>query len=425
MHVGYMLRTYPRFTQTFVVNEILELEQQGVDISILSLKKPTDGRFHESISRVRGKADYVPEFLVESPAKVARAHWGCMRRSLRSYISAMGPMLRHRTAAHPDFMQAALALRWAKKQRIKHVHVHFGTQEATVALLASMMGDFSYSLTLHAFDIFRDNVDRRLLARKINASRFTVTVSQYNRRFMVENLPGVDPDKIRVLYNGIDLDTFQKNEVSREPNTIMSVGRLIEKKGLVHLIRAVGHLRDRGKKVSCKIVGDGPLKSELKSEVKRLNLRDSVELTGGLSQARVREMLGETACFALPCIQAKDGNVDALPTVLLEAMACGCPCVSTRISGVPEIIDHDKTGFLVEPGDEEPLADAIGRVLDDKELHSSLSDAGRRRAESVFNVRTNVGRINEWFQQAAGVNGQSNGESNAKKSPLNAVECAS
>lgn len=398
-----MLRMYPRFTQTFVVNEILELENQDVEISIFSLRKPTDGRFHESISRVHAKAEYAAERLVESPGKIFKMHRAAFLKSPKGYGRSLAAALRHTGANLNDFQQAAAVLRWVRKRKLGHVHVHFGTHEAGVAYLAHLMGGLSYSLTLHAFDIFRETVDRRLLAHKINASRFTVTVSEYNRRFMIDHLPGLDADKIRVNYNGIDLETFHANGSRRQPNSIAAVGRLIEKKGFIHLVRAVGRLRDRGVPVSCTVVGDGPEKDRLKDEIRRLELRGCVTLAGAWSQARVRDLLNQSTCLVLPCVRAADGNVDALPTVLLEAMASECPCVSTTLSGVPEIIEHEHSGLLVPPGDDASLADAIARVLESDTFHAELARNGRRRAEETFDIRRNVGRMRAWFAEALGV----------------------
>ncbi len=428
--VGYMLRMYPRFTQTFVVNEILELERQGVDVRILSLRKPTDGRFHESLSRVRAQAEYLPEFLVEARSKILNAHWQQFRSRKRQYLRAATETYRHAGADSTDFQQAAMALRWAKKNKLKHVHVHFGTHEATVAYLAHLMGGLSYSLTLHAFDIFRSNVDRPLLARKINASQFIVTVSEYNRAFMLENLPGVDPDKIRVNYNGIDLESFAVGDAPRRPYSVLGVGRLIEKKGYIDLVRAMARLRDMNLPVSCTIVGDGPQTAMLQGEIDRLKLTDSVTLAGARSQDFVREALQQAACFVLPCVHAADGNVDALPTVLLEAMASGCPCVSTRVSGVPEIIEHDSSGMLVEPSDDAALADAMAAILSDADTATAFSDAGRRRAELVFDIRNNVGRMKSWFAEViAHHKSRTRKDGRRKAAPdtlpvTNAVECA-
>lgn len=398
--VGYLLRMYPRFTQTFVVNEMLELERQGLDLRIASLRKPTDGVFHESISRVRARADYAPETILSDLGKHWRGHASRVRRHPGRYARALGRAARSGGAAWIDFAQAAWVLRWAKRHRLDHVHVHFGTSEATVALLAHMMGGLSYSLTLHAFDIFRDNVDRDLLVRKINASRFAVTVSDFNRQYLVEHFPGVDPRKIRVNHNGIDLDRFRANGRRREAGSVLAVGRLIEKKGFVHLVRAIGRLRDDGVDVACRIVGDGPEERALSVEIDRLKLAAHVALIGPRSQEDVCTRLRAASCFALPCIQATDGNIDALPTVLLESLASGCPAVSTRISGVPEIIEDGVSGLLVSPGDSDALADAIRRVVQDSSLAARLSRDGRRRAEDRFDVRQNVRVMHRWLTAA-------------------------
>ncbi|MFQ5628244.1 MAG: hypothetical protein ACE5I1_05740 [bacterium] len=168
-HIAYLLRMYPRFSQTFIVNEILELQRQGLRVSIGSLKKPTDGIFHESVSRVRGKVHYFPETILSDFTRVWRAHWPRWSRRPGPHLRAIGCVLRNAGASWIDLAQAALVLRWVKKQNVDHVHVHFGTNEATVALLANLLGGLSYSLTLHAFDIFRDNVEGALPALQVRA----------------------------------------------------------------------------------------------------------------------------------------------------------------------------------------------------------------------------------------------------------------
>ena len=401
VRVGYLLRMYPRFTQTFVVNEILELERQNLPLCIGSLKRPNEGQFHESISRVRARVDYLPEYLVESPRKFASAHGSVLGQRPWGYLRSLGVVLRASGAHWTDFLQAALVVRWARKRKLDHLHVHFGSNEASVAYLARLMGGPPYSLTLHAFDIFRDSVDRRLLARKINASRFTVTVSEYNRRYLLEHFPGLDPARIRVNYNGIDQEWFQPGAEPRKPWSVVAVGRLIEKKGFIHLVRAVGLLRDRGLPVRCQMVGEGPEETALRKEIAALELAAQIELTGPQTQSQVRKLLAESMCLVLPCVRARDGNLDALPTVLLEAMACGCPCVSTRLSGVPEIIEDGQSGLLVPPGDEQALADAVAGVLEDAPLRSRLSAGGRRRVEDRFDIRQNVARLRSWLWEAA------------------------
>jgi glycosyltransferase involved in cell wall biosynthesis len=396
--IGYFLRTYPRFSQTFIVNEILELERQGLDLCILSQRKPDEGIFHDSVCRVRARAEYLPETLFGNLVKAWRALWTCLRRRPSDFCRAVFAAIRHKDVRLWELVQAGWLVRWARKRRIERLHVHFGTSEATVAWLGRLMGGPRYSLTLHAFDIFRNNVDRRLLAEKINASRFTVTVCESNRRYMIENLPGVNGERIRVNYNGIDLERFRQNGETRETLSIFSVGRLIEKKGFIHLIRAVARLRDLGINVNCSIAGQGPEQQNLREEIERRKLNDRVTLLGPLRQQQVRARMQRAGCLVLPCARARDGNVDALPTVLLEAMACGCPVVSTRISGVPEIIEDGVSGRVVEPGDATALAEAISQIVVDREVAERLGRGGRERAERRFDVRRNVALLRDWLQ---------------------------
>ncbi len=398
--VGYLLRMYPRFSQTFIVNEILELEAQGVEVRIGSLRRPTEGIFHDLIARVRAPCDYLPDYFWENGGKIRAAHAERLAANPRGWLRALAQVFRHRSVKWFDFVQAGLVCRWAHKHKLEHLHVHFGTSEATVAWLARLMGGPSYSLTLHAFDIFRDNVDRRLLTDKINLSRFTVTVCEGNRRFLVESLPGLAAARLRVNYNGVDLQRFAVPREPRSAGSIFAVGRLIEKKGFSHLVRAVGLLRDRGTRVQCRIAGEGPEKHSLQSAIAALGLDEQVVLTGPLRQDAVREALGTAACLVLPCVRARDGNVDALPTVLLEAQASGCPVISTRISGVPEIIEDGASGLLVEPGDDAGLAAAIERVIAEPELAGRLAVGGRRRVEERFDIRKNVAVLRDWLTGA-------------------------
>jgi glycosyltransferase involved in cell wall biosynthesis len=391
---------YPRFSQTFVVNEILEHERQGIRVSILSLRKPTDGVFHESISRVAAQAHYIPETLREDVLQTLAMKWRRLRKSPSTFLQACRLIARYRGATWNDLTQAMHVLKWTKKHRIDHLHVHFGTNEATVALLVNLLGGPSYSMTLHAFDIFRDNVDRDLLTAKINASSFTITVSEYNRQYMLETLCGVDTDKIRVNYNGIDLLRFTDSGQHRSDFTLFGVGRLIEKKGFQHLIEAVDILHREGMRLRCTIAGDGPQRAKLQAMIDDAGLSHSAQLLGHQSQDQILARLQRDSCFALPCVRAADGNMDALPTVLLESLACGCPTISTRLSGIPEIIEDGDSGILVAPNDSRALANAIRQVMLDQDLATRLSVGGQKRAAQVFDIRRNVGVMRSWWMNS-------------------------
>jgi glycosyltransferase involved in cell wall biosynthesis len=409
---------YPRFSQTFIVNEILELERQGLDIRIASMRKPTEGRFHELVCRVRAEADYLPETLCGYGWKTCRVHGSLVSRSLERYAEALAVTLRYAGATWLDLVQAGYLLRWARKKRVDHLHVHFGTHEATVALLANILGGLPFSLAVHAVDIFSRDVDRPLLARKINASRFTVANTDFNRRFLIENLPGVEAAKIRLSYNGVDLERFKPSGRRRRERTVLSLGRMVEKKGFVHLIHAVRRLRDEGISVKCKIAGEGPEKRRLKQEIQRQGLEGHVVLTGPLQHEQVRELMQRYSCFVLPCVRARDGNMDGVPNVLIEALASGCPAVSTQLSGVSEVVEHEVSGLLVEPGDDEALAAAIRRILTDSDLATRLARVGRRHVEERFALERNLGLVHGWLVEAAR---QAQAQPSAQGAPASAI----
>jgi colanic acid/amylovoran biosynthesis glycosyltransferase len=397
--VAYLLQVFPKYSETFIVNEVLEHQNQGRPVRVLSLRLPREGRFHGCLRDLEDAAEYITESFWENPTKIREAAWSALKHGASS-MARVGRIWGSRDVLFRDVWQALLVRRWASRRKVRHLHCHFGGFAATVAALSRMMGGPSFSVTLHAHEIFRDNVNQRHLRRIIDLSAFCVTVSQFNAHHLVDQL-GADPAKVRVLYNGIPFDRFAFREGPREPGTILAVGRLIEKKGFVYLIRACKALADKGLLHRCDIVGEGREEGSLKSEIKKLGLGDRVQLAGAWPQERVADALSRYSAFALPCIRATDGNMDALPTVLLEAMASGCPIVSTRLSGIPEIVDDGRSGLLVEPNDDNALATALEVVLSDTARATAMSLEGRRRAEELFDVRKSVATLSDWQHRAS------------------------
>lgn len=402
LRIGYLLRAYPRFSQTFVANEIAELERQGVDVFVLSLRVPKDEPVHEAASRVRAAVEYLSKPRHAQRRAVLHTLAEPWRSNRTGLAAALRVLRSDPSCDWDDFVHALEVVRWARQHQLDHVHVHFGTGEATVALMANLLAEVPYSLTLHAFDIFRDNIDLRLLARKINHSRFSVTVTEFNRDYLVRSAPGLDVERLRVCYNGISIGRFAVDRSPSSVPTVFGLGRLIEKKGFGYLIAAVARLRDQGLVVRCRIGGDGPELQELRRRIGAAGLSTQVELLGPLNEAQVREELRGATCFVLPCIRAKDGNIDALPTVLLEAQASGCPVITTRLSGNPEIVEDRVSGLLVEPGDDDELARAIREIVSTPALAARLSEQGRQRAEERFDIRKSVSVLHGWFQEAIG-----------------------
>jgi glycosyltransferase involved in cell wall biosynthesis len=404
--IGYVVKMYPRFSETFIVNEILELERRGVRIHIFSLKKPNTGRFHSRVSRVSADVTYLS---VPPLAKAIKLQWRLLLTYRSGYLRALRHALsRSKRSALNRFIQAGMLVEQLKPENIAHLHAHFASTATRVTMFAHMICGIPYSFTAHAKDIFIDSLDRSLLKKKITLAEFVVTVSDYNESYLTQLCGDEAGSNIHRVYNGIDLCVFRPDHrIEREDNLVLGVGRLVEKKGFRHLIEACKILRDRGLEFRCEIVGDGPEEPLLRRLIDRRGLRDSVFVLKGERHSELVLRMRKATVFALPCVVASDGNKDGLPTVILESMAVGLPAISTTLTGIPEIIDDGKTGFVVPPRDSEALADALERLLNDPELRRDMAVAGRLKVEEEFEVGRNVDQVLKLFQESLGHRGLS------------------
>ncbi|CAG0943868.1 colanic acid/amylovoran biosynthesis glycosyltransferase [Anaerolineae bacterium] len=418
MTIAYILKMYPRFSETFILNEILELERQGVDVRIYSLRKPDDGRFHANLARVRAPVTYLPEYLPAEARRVFAAQRAVFRADPRRYARVLGYALsRGNLHALKRFFQAVVLADDLRARPVTHLHAHFASSATRVAMFVRLLTGAPYSFTAHAKDIFLNTVDADLLRDKIRAARFVVTVSAFNHAYLTRlvnqegssSLDGllprtemaIPPDRIHKLYNGIDLAQFDPAadyvpHPQRDP-LILGIGRLVEKKGFDDLIRACAQLRDRGMVFHCEIVGKGPQEAALRALVAELGLGNQVRLVGPKSQDDVIAAYRRAAVFALPCVVGADGNRDGLPTVLLEAMAMRVPVVSTDVTGVPEIINPDVTGLLTPQNNAAALADALARLLADAALRERMGDAARAAVAQKFDLQKNVAVLRDWI----------------------------
>jgi glycosyltransferase involved in cell wall biosynthesis len=257
-------------------------------------------------------------------------------------------------------------------------------------------------MTAHAKDIFHESVRPEDLRRKLQDAAATVTISDYNLDYLRDTY-GPAAEGVRRIYNGLELERFPYKEPRGRVPEIVAVGRLVEKKGFADLIEACSLLRDRGVEVRCRIFGLGEQEPDLRAAVERLGLGNRVRLPGPRPQGDLIKAVGRAAVFAAPCVVGGDGNRDGLPTVLLEAMALGTPCVSTDVTGIPEVLRDGETGLMVPQRDPAALADAIERLLADPELRVRLAGRARRLVEAEFDVRRNAALLRETFEAAHAV----------------------
>lgn len=392
MRIAYILKMYPRFSETFIVNEILAHEAAGLAIEIFSLRPPADGRFHEDYARVCAPVTYVHN---ETPK--LSSFWRRLTDAGKRF-PALWTILHEEPELDPEALyQALLVAPAVVEHEITALHAHFGSIATTVARLVSRLTGIPYFFTAHAKDIFHEEVDPTDLRNKLEDAGGVITVSDYNVGYL-RDCYGTAAHNVTRIYNGLDLTKFSYQEPTTRPPRIVGVGRLVEKKGFGDLIDACAILAERGCIFACEIIGDGQLAAELHRQVFDRGLTKQVKLLGPRAQGAVIEHVQSAALFAAPCLVGQDGNRDGLPTVLLEAMALGTPCVSTDVTGIPEVIEHEATGLMVPQHDPAALADAIERLLDDPQLRRTLAEHARQQIERDFDITRNTAHIRALYQ---------------------------
>ena len=399
--VAYLLKKFPRLSETFVLNEILQQERLGTDVTVYSRRPPDVEPRHPEFARLKARVEmlaaqdsmepWLDMFAGDAEAQRLLDRFGALVRELSSFQHTRMPGL---------FAEALLFLRKARENAIDHVHVHFATDSAIVAMIVHELGGPGYSVTAHAKDIYRSAVKPGLLSRVVERSRFTVTVCDANVRHLREILTPAAFARVRRLYNGVDLEAFQpRSGVRRDENHVLCVARLVEKKGFPVLVDALALLRERGIGARATFVGEGEDRARIEAHIAARGMGDVVTLTGALDQDAVRGLLARATVMCLPCVVGEDGNRDALPTTLIEALAMGLPCVSTPVTGIPEILAHGAVGVIVPEDDVVATADALERLLRDGDARAHFARAGVDHARAFFDGQSSARTLRSWFDE--------------------------
>jgi glycosyltransferase involved in cell wall biosynthesis len=397
--VAVLVKRFPRLSESFILNELIELRRQGMDLVVYALMDPGEALVSEAAALLRPEVVYLHDArhtlafwrrllfgacrqAVTHPAKALRVLWALIsvHRSL--------PSLRHA-------IEGLWLARDLHRRGIVHLHSHFAHGPTAIAYMARLAGGPPFSFTAHAKDLYT-TLPRNLRIRTAAAS-FVVTCTGHNAGYL-ERVIGSRPAGLQVLYHGTDLRRFNPAGRAPEPGRILSVGRLVPKKGYGELLAALHLLARAGVPFHCDLYGGGPLRDDLALAIADLGLVDSVILHGARLQDEILGALRRATVFALAPVVMDDGDRDGIPNVLVEAMAAGVPVVSTRISGIPELIREGHEGLLVEPHDPAALADALRRVLGDAGLAAELAAAARRKVERNFDVEANSRRLGGLLQ---------------------------
>ena len=388
--VLYVLKRFPQLSQTFVVRELVELERIGVQIGVDALAPIADGPVHDRVGEVAATVRYLPKRPKLGDAQVWRVHLAMAVRRPTTWVRLA---LRARRGDWRRFVQAGLVADRIRKEGYEHVHAHFASAASEVARDAAALAGCRYSVTAHAKDIFHEQHAPNLASR-LNDARVVVTVSSFNER----HLRSVVPDTAIVhIPNAVGVEACRVQPAS---GPILCVARLVEKKGIDTLLRALALCVDTDPSIHAEVIGGGDLLESLTDLRDELGLHDQVMFLGPQSFDEVDKAYQRCTMVVLPCRIDADGDRDGLPTVIVEAFARGVPVISTSIIGIPEVVRHNVTGLLVEPDDPMALASAMVRLLEDRELASALGRRGRDLVVSDFDPRRSAERLAEVFASA-------------------------
>ena len=389
-----------------ICNEAEGLVAGGVDLDVVSVYRVIRPTYHQGNS-LGAWSDHVHALypmrplatvrdLMMAPFAFGRRFWAMLANGLT--MPAEGVRERLKIVAH-IVPAISLALYW-RRRKITHIHAHWAHTATTIAMHAAELLGLRFSFTGHANDLF---VHRVGLVGKLRRARFVVCISEFHKQFYVAL--GADPATLCVVYCGIDTDRYERRTDGDEPvgpPRILGVGRLVEKKGFPDLIAACSLLRDRGVAFSCEIAGSGPEESDLRNRIVQSGLEDLIKLPGeAVRQEDLPGMLRGSRVVALPCVRDRDGDMDGLPQVLIEAMACGVPVVSTRLVGIPDLVRSGVHGQLVEPSDVAGFADALEILLRDPDLAASQGDEAARWVRVHFGRSETVRRLKTLFTWAS------------------------
>lgn len=385
MRIVYVLGQFPSYTETFISNEIDELQRAGLRIDILSLSKgPLTPSSHPEVIYDCSFFEY----------RKILAHFSIIKHFKFRYLLVLMELIRKSGFSFrkilknvKNFSSSVFFIAQIKNQKIGHIHAHFMSAPSSIAIILSKILKIPFSCTGHANDIYTSS--RKELIEKIAYSKFVVTCTLSNKDYLSELTP--DKSKIIHVYHGIHLAKWAKKEklcVLKNKKTInlLLVGRLVTKKGINYLLEAIILLRKSNYNIKCNIIGDGPEHNFLESFIDKSNLSDTVHLLSSMTQDRLKEYYHEADIFVLPSLIAPDGDRDGLPNVLLEAMAVGIPIIATNVSAIGELIVDQHTGLLIHQSNSAAIVGAIIRMIENHGLYVHLSERGKEHIKK-FDIK--------------------------------------
>ena len=403
--IAYIVSRFPHLPETFILREMISLEQLGWQIELYPLVIQHQELIHHEARPWLARARTVPWVSLD----LLKANIARLIRRPRQYLSLLWRTLRENFRS-PKFLVRALLLFpravWMadhfKREGISHIHAHYATHPALVAWLINQLTGISYSITVHAHDIF---VEKPMLATKLQDSVFVSSISEFNRKYLADMFGPWVQQKTQIVRCGID-PAYYGNEKSMNAGQtsrleIISIGSLQPYKGHVYLVKACSELQKRGIPFRCRIVGGGELHPMLERAIRESHLDDLIELMGPRTQDEVSRLLQTANCYVQPSVITPSGKMEGIPVALMEAMVSLIPVVATSISGIPELVKNGDTGWLVPPENVEALAEALSQIYRDPAEAHKRARSGRKWVLDEFELFSNAKRLSELFAQSS------------------------
>ncbi|MGI8873346.1 MAG: glycosyltransferase, partial [Egibacteraceae bacterium] len=397
--VAYTMSRFPKISETFVLYELLAVEREGVTVELYPLLRERVDLMHPEAVPLMERAHFQP-FL---SGAILRSQLHFLRHHPRRYLTTLFGLLKGTWGSLNFFVggigifpKVAHMARLMAADGVRHVHCHFATHPALAGWVVHRLVGIPYSFTAHGSDL---HVDRHMLPQKVAQAAFVVTISEDNREVIVRTCGEWARERVHVVQCGVEVDELAPASGARrgEHFAVLCIGTLHEVKGQRYLLEACRLLADAGIDVACTIVGEGPDRAALEAWIDRQRLASCVTLAGQRSRREVAAFLAAADVVAVPSVPTPSGKREGIPVVLMEAMSSGVPVVASGISGIPEIVEHERTGLLVPPGDAAALAAALRRLHDDASLRKRLAAAGRDKVVRDFNLRTGAAHLARLF----------------------------
>lgn len=403
MRIVYFINLFPNLIETMIYREVQALEAEGFEIVPFSIRRPPADLVPDEARSLVARTRY----LLPIPlGRLLRRHAAAIRRHRWRYVRILAEIARGTHDSWRDrlrslchFAEAVTVLPQIAGLRPDQLHAHWAVGATTCAMVVSRFLDIPFTFTAHAYDIWRE---RLMLPEKLAAARLAVTCTDYNRRHLIATY-GVPPERVRAVHHGLPLADFVPPARRAHPvPVLLAVGRLVEQKGFDRLLDACAELARQGVVFRCEIGGDGPLRPSLEAQCAALGLTERVAFLGRLDRDAVVARYAAADVFALLCRPARDADRDGIPNTLIEAMAMELPCVSTRFSGVPELVVDGETGILLEVDDVAGAVTALAGLLADAARRREMGAAGRRRVIEAFTVERSAATLAQVFRQTQG-----------------------